>query len=309
LAALSSGYEVPGQTQTTGNLAGVLIDLHTHSNASDGTDSPRGLIAKAITRGLDVIALTDHDTVAGWEEAERAIHELPGGDRLRLALGAEISCQDEDGVSIHMLGLLFDRTHPELSAELAKTRENRLTRMERIIERLNGAGIEITLDEVYAQKRDDATLGRPHLADALVARGHVASRDEAFQTFLHNGSKFYINHYSPSPFDAIRLIKAAGGVAVIAHPLASARGRIMRRELLEALIESGLDGIEVDHRDHNESERAELLRLARANELIVTGSSDFHGTGKLNQLAEFTTDPREWERLEAKANERRVVVR
>jgi len=287
----------------------VLIDLHTHSNASDGTDSPRQLIEKAIARGLSVIALTDHDTIAGWDEAERALQELSDGTKLQLVLGSEISCQDEDGVSIHMLGLLFDRNHQGLIAELAKTRENRQTRMERIIGRLNEAGIEITLAEVYAQKRDDATLGRPHLADALVARGHVANRDEAFQTFLHNGSKFYINHYSPSPFEAISLIKAAGGVAVIAHPLASSRGRVMRRDLLEALIEAGLDGIEVDHRDHNESERAELLRLARANELVVTGSSDFHGTGKLNQLAEFTTDPREWERLESKANERRVVRR
>lgn len=287
----------------------VLIDLHTHSNASDGTDSPQELIDHAISRGLDVVALTDHDTVAGWEEAKLALIDHQSDTDLELVLGAEISCQDEDGISIHMLGLLFDAQSQPLIAELEKTRDNRLTRMERIVDRLNAAGIEITLDEVYAQKRDDATLGRPHLADALVARGHVTSREEAFNIFLHNNSKYYINHYSPSPFEAIRLIKEAGGVAVIAHPLASSRGRIMKRELLHRLIESGLDGIEVDHRDHNDEERGELLRLAIENNLVVTGSSDYHGTGKMNRMAEFTTHPEQWERLESLADKRRVIRR
>lgn len=287
----------------------MLIDLHTHSTASDGTDAPRALIDKAISRGLDVIALTDHDTVAGWHEATTALLEHPTDTDLQLVLGAEISCQDEDGVSIHMLGLLFDPTYQPLLEELEKTRDNRLTRMERIVERLNGAGIEITLEEVHAQKSDEATLGRPHLADALVARGHVASREEAFNLYLHNNSKYYINHYSPSPFDAIRLIKEAGGVCIIAHPLATSRGRAMKRELLDRLIKSGLDGIEVDHRDHSEAERGELLRLAIENDLIVTGSSDYHGTGKMNQLGEFATHPLQWERLESMARDRRVITR
>jgi predicted metal-dependent phosphoesterase TrpH len=185
--------------------------------------------------------------------------------------------------------------------------------MERIITRLNEAGIDITLEEVNAQRKGDATLGRPHLADALVARGHVASRDEAFAALLHNKSKFYINHYSPSPVETIKLIKAAGGVAVIAHPLASQRGRTISLDLFESLISAGLDGIEVDHRDHSESEKSELLRFAIENELIVTGSSDYHGTGKLNQLAEYTTHPRQWEALEARAfsasGTRRVIQR
>jgi predicted metal-dependent phosphoesterase TrpH len=228
---------------------------------------------------------------------------------MELVLGSEVSCQDDDGTSIHMLGLLFDPKYEPLIAEFEKTREHRVTRMSRIITRLNEAGIDITIDEVYAQKRDDATLGRPHLADALVAKGHVASRDEAFKIFLHNGSKFYINHYSPSPEMAIRLIKEAGGVAIIAHPLASRSGRKIKPETLMKLIESGLDGIEVDHRDHSDTERSELLRLAIEHDLVVTGSSDYHGTGKLNQLAEFTTNPQQWERLEAKANARRVVKR
>lgn len=287
----------------------MLIDLHTHSNASDGTDSPSELIDKAISKGLDVIALTDHDTVGGWDEATAALKNHESNSKLELVLGSEVSCQGEDGTSIHMLGLLFDPGYTPLISEFEKTRENRVTRMSRIISRLNEAGIEITIEEVNAQKRGDATLGRPHLADALVARGHVASREEAFNIFLHNGSKFYINHYSPSPEVAIRLIKEAGGVAVIAHPLASRSGRKIDLGTLNQLIQAGLDGIEVDHRDHNEMERSELMRLAIEHNLVVTGSSDYHGTGKMNQLAEFTTHPEQWERLEARAKVRRVVSR
>jgi predicted metal-dependent phosphoesterase TrpH len=263
----------------------MLIDLHTHSNASDGTDTPAQLIDKAINKGLDVIALTDHDTTRGWEEATQALLHHPSQSQMQLVLGSEISCQDENGISIHMLGLLFDPTFTPL------------------------IGIDITIEEVHAQRKGDATLGRPHLADALVARGHVASREEAFAALLHNKSKYYINHYSPSPVDAIKLIKAAGGVAVIAHPLASQRGRTISMDLFDQLIVAGLDGVEVDHRDHSEIEKSELLRLAIERDLIITGSSDYHGTGKLNQLAEYTTHPRQWEALEARAKSRRVVQR
>jgi len=286
----------------------MLIDLHTHSNASDGTDSPRDLIAKASQRGLDVVALTDHDTIAGWDEAIIALGEIQRAKPLSLVLGAEISCQDENGISIHILGLLFDGKNQKLQAELAKTRENRLTRMERIIARLNEAGIDISLADVHAQKRDDATLGRPHLADALVAKGYVSNRDEAFAELLHNRSRFYINHYSPSPANAISLIKAAGGVSVIAHPLASQRGRTIPIESLDSMIEAGLDGIEVHHRDHSNEEVEQLTRFARERKMIVTGSSDYHGTGKLNQLAEFTTNPEQWSALEERATDRRVMT-
>ena len=291
----------------------MLIDLHTHTNASDGTDSPSELIDRAINRGINILALTDHDTTRGWSEASSALLNHSSQSSMKLVVGAEISCQDENGISIHMLGLLFDPDYQPLYEVLERTRENRHSRMERIIARLNEAGIDITLEEVNAQRKGDATLGRPHLADALVARGHVASRDEAFAALLHNKSKFYINHYSPSPVETIKLIKAAGGVAVIAHPLASQRGRTISMDLFESLISAGLDGIEVDHRDHSESEKSELLRFAIENELIVTGSSDYHGTGKLNQLAEYTTHPRQWEALEARAlsvsGTRRVIQR
>ena len=275
----------------------MVIDLHTHSTASDGTDSPTQLIEKAVSKKIDVLALTDHDTTRGWSEASEALRSHPSQSSLQLILGAEISCQDSEGVSIHMLGYMFDPEYQPLWEVLEQTRENRLSRMERIIARLNEAGIDITIEDVHAQREGDATLGRPHLADALVARGHVASRDDAFAALLHNKSKFYVNHYSPSPADVIRLIKSAGGVAVIAHPLASQRGRTIKVELLNQLVEAGLDGIEIYHRDHSEEEKVQLLNIARENALIVTGSSDYHGTGKQNQLAEFTTHPQQWEAL------------
>jgi len=272
----------------------MLIDLHTHSTSSDGTDSPTELVNRAISRKIDVLALTDHDTTRGWDEARHSLLSHPSQTSMQLVQGAEISCQDAEGISIHMLGYMFDTEFQPLLEVLERTRENRVSRMERIIARLNEAGIEISLEDVHAQRKGDATLGRPHLADALVARGHVASRDEAFAALLHNKSKFYINHYSPSPTEVIRLIKSAGGVAVIAHPLASQRGRTIKIELMEQLVEAGLDGIEIYHRDHSDDEKVQLLQIAKENDLIVTGSSDYHGTGKRNQLAEFTTHPQQW---------------
>jgi len=286
----------------------VLIDLHTHSNASDGTDSPSELVAKARLRGLGVIALTDHDTIHGWNEAKSELQRVEQkSDPLQLVLGAEVSCQNSDGISIHILALLFDGENKPLVDEMNKTRENRLTRMEKIIARLNGAGIEISMSEVHAQRQGEATLGRPHLADALIAKGYFQSRDEVFAALLHNRSKYYVSHYSPSPELAIRLIKEAGGVAVIAHPLASHRGRVIPLPSLDQMVNAGLDGIEVDHRDHSQEERVTLKNFARERNLIITGSSDYHGDGKLNQLAEFTTHPEQWEALRARANKDRVV--
>lgn len=287
----------------------MLIDLHTHSNASDGTDSPAQLVDKAITRGIDILALTDHDTTHGWIEAERALLEHPSHSAMKLVCGAEISCQDESGISIHILGLLFDDTNSDLISVLERTRENRVARMGRIIARLNEAGIDISIEDVQAQLREGATLGRPHLADALVAKGMVASRDEAFAELLHNRSKFYISHYSPSPTEAISLIKGAGGVAVIAHPLATSRGRTIDIDAIDAMVVAGLDGIEVGHRDHSEDERAALFRFAIERKLVVTGSSDYHGSGKENRLAEFTTHPEQWEALQERARGKEVISR
>jgi predicted metal-dependent phosphoesterase TrpH len=282
-----------------------VIDLHTHTNISDGTDSPSELIQKAIDADLEIIAITDHDSTAGIAEAITKIKSQ--NSNIKLVPGAEISCQTEHGTSVHILGLLFDLENIQLQNAMANTRENRIGRMEKILARLRGAGIKIEMSDVLEQLADGATLGRPHLADALVKKGYFSSRDDVFAQILHNKSKYYVSHYSPTPVEAVSMIKAAGGVAVIAHPLADRRGQVIDPFDFKQLVDAGLDGIEVYHRDNNEAEQDQLIEFARKNQLAVTGSSDYHGNGKLNKLAEFVTAPEEWVRLEARANARRVI--
>jgi predicted metal-dependent phosphoesterase TrpH len=279
-----------------------MIDLHTHTTFSDGTDTPTQLINKALAAGITTIALTDHDSISGWQEATTALR--PG---ICLVPGAEVSCQTLDGISVHILGLLFDSSNTELIDTLEKTRENRFGRMEKIIAKINEAGIEISMSEVLEQLSDGATLGRPHLADALIKKGVVASREEAFTQMLHNHSKYYVSHYSPTPEAVIKLIKDAGGVSVIAHPMASHRGRTISLDTFGSLIQAGLDGIEVDHRDHSAEEKTQLISLAKESKLVMTGASDYHGNGKLNLLGEYTTEPVQCQKLEERANARRVL--
>ena len=280
-----------------------MIDLHTHTTCSDGTDSPRELVNKAIVQGLQVLGISDHDTTAGWEEATQTLR-----GSLQLALGAEISCLTHDGISVHMLGMLFDPKHAEMQQVLEETRDGRLPRMRKMIEKMREEGMEISIEDVEKAMPAGATMGRPHLADALVAKKIVKSRDEAFIDLLHNDSRFYVSHAAPTPAEAIALIRRAGGVAVIAHPFASHRGQILQSEDFAELVAAGLNGIEVDHRDQNPDERAMLRVIARELDLVVTGSSDYHGTGKLNSLAENHTHREQWEKLEAQANARRVVT-
>ena len=279
-----------------------MIDLHTHTNCSDGTDSPRELVNKAIVQGLEVLGLTDHDTTSGWQEATETLR-----GSLKLVLGSEISCLTNDGVSVHMLGLLFDPEHEEMQRVLEETRDGRLPRMRKMIEKMRAEGMDISLEDVELAMPPGATMGRPHLADALVAKKIVKSRDEAFVDLLHNESRFYVSHAAPTPVEAIALIRRAGGVAVIAHPFASLRGHILKVQDFSELVAAGLNGIEVDHRDQNPDERAMLRTIAHELDLVVTGSSDYHGTGKLNSLAENHTHREQWEKLESQANARRVV--
>ena len=279
-----------------------MIDLHTHTNCSDGTDSPRELVNKAIVQGLEVLGISDHDTTSGWKEATESLRGT-----LKLALGAEISCLTTDGVSVHMLGLLFDSEHQEMQQVLEETRDGRLPRMRKMIEKMRAEGMDISMEDVEQAMPAGATMGRPHLADALVAKKIVKSRDEAFVDLLHNESRFYVSHAAPTPVDAIALIRRAGGVAVIAHPFASHRGQILKPEDFSQLVAAGLNGIEVDHRDQNPDERAMLRTIAHELDLVITGSSDYHGTGKLNSLAENHTHREQWEKLESQSNARRVV--
>ena len=279
-----------------------MIDLHTHTNNSDGTDSPRELVNKAISLGMSVLGVTDHDTTGGWQEAIQTVR-----GNISLALGSEVSCLTDDGISVHMLGLLFDGEHKEMQTMLEETRDGRLPRMRKMIEKMRAAGIEISMDDVEAARPPGATLGRPHLADALVNKGIIKSRDEAFQGMLNNDSVFYVSHAAPTPVEAIRMIAQAGGVSVIAHPFASLRGQILQASDFADLVAAGLHGIEVDHRDQNPDERAMLRNIANELGLVITGASDYHGSGKLNSLGEFLTAPAQWEKLESLADQRRVV--
>ena len=279
-----------------------MIDLHTHTTASDGTDSPFALINKALSAGITTLAITDHDTTSGWSEAVQALRPP-----MSLVLGAEISTLTTEGISVHMLGLLFDGEDAEMQKMLAESRDTRMPRMRKMIELLAADGISITMEDVMAAAPDGATVGRPHLADALVANGVVATRDEAFIDLLHNDSKYYVTHAAPTPESAIDCIKRAGGVSVIAHPFASRRGETISEDSFSSLVKAGLNGIEVNHRDHSADERKQLIEIADQLNLIKTGSSDYHGNGKLNALGENLTDPAQWERLESLANQRRVV--
>lgn len=280
-----------------------MIDLHTHTTASDGTDTPFALVNKALSAGITVLGITDHDSTAGWAEAISAARKP-----ISLVLGAEISTLTIEGVSVHMLGLLFDGENEQMQTMLSEARDTRIPRMRKMIELLQADGYSITMEDVIKTKPEGATLGRPHLADALVMNAIVKSRDEAFENLLHNESKYYVTHATPTPEVAIQTIKAAGGVSIIAHPMASRRGDVISTSTFSNLVDAGLNGIEVDHRDQTAAERVELRKVAVDLDLVVTGASDYHGLGKLNSLGENLTDPAQWERLESLASHRRVVT-
>ncbi|MFI1155703.1 PHP domain-containing protein [Streptomyces sioyaensis] len=263
----------------------MRIDLHTHSTASDGTDTPAELVRHAAAAGLDVVALTDHDTVGGHAEARAA---LPAG--LTLVTGAELSCRI-DGVSLHLLAYLFDPEEPELARERELVRDDRVPRAQGMVAKLRDLGVPITWEQV-ARIAGDGAVGRPHLATALVELGVVPSVSDAFTSeWLANNGRAYVDKHELDPFDAIRLVKAAGGVTVFAHPLAVKRGSCVPESVIAELAASGLDGIEADHMDHDAPTRARLHGMAADLGLLATGSSDYHGSRKTCRLGEYTTDP------------------
>nr|WP_269437192.1 MULTISPECIES: PHP domain-containing protein [Arthrobacter] len=267
--------------------------MHTHSNVSDGTEAPGAVMAAARAAGLDVVALTDHDSTAGWAEAAEAAATLG----VTLVPGMEVSCRTADGISVHVLSYLHDPSHPGLRKEIAKSRSARVSRAEQMVERLS-EDYPISWQDVEEQVAPGATIGRPHIADALVAVGVVPTRSAAFAGILTGRSKYFVAHYAPDPAVAVELIRAAGGVPVFAHPEASARGRVVGEETYHQMIDAGLAGVEIEHRDNPEAGREYLRRLAAEHSLLVTGSSDYHGTGKPNLLGENLTAPEVFERIE-----------
>ncbi|MGB3441727.1 MAG: PHP domain-containing protein [Actinophytocola sp.] len=268
----------------------MRIDLHTHSTASDGTDTPAQLVANAAAVGLTALAITDHDTTAGWEEAHGA---LPPG--LRLVRGAELSCVSPDGrgghCTVHLLAYLFDPAAEAVVREYARARAERRERLARIADLMAADGFPVDAASLMAAVPESATAGRPHLAMALMRAGVVSSVDEAFSRFLNDRGRYYLPSSRTPIEESIEMIERAGGVTVLAHAFAAHRGPTVTAEVIKELAGVGLGGVEVDHPDHDDDARKRLRRLADEMDLIVTGSSDYHGTNKVIRLGQETTAP------------------
>jgi 3',5'-nucleoside bisphosphate phosphatase len=272
----------------------MRIDLHTHSSVSDGTDTPEELVRKAAAAGLDVVALTDHDTFNGLNAA------VAEGQRIGVQVlrGMELSCS-RGGDSVHLLAYGANPLNADLIAELALVRGGRKGRLAGVLMKLAELGVPVSEAEVMAQVGDSPSVGRPHIADAMIKAGHVRDREEAFDRFLAEGGPAHVQRYAIELERGIDLVHAAGGVAVIGHPWGRGREHVLPPALLSALAaEHGLDGVEVDHQDHDASTRAQLRTLAAELGLLVTGSSDYHGTGKLDHdLGCNTTAPEVYDDL------------
>ena len=269
----------------------MRIDLHTHSTVSDGTESPSEVMRAAAAAGLDVVALTDHDSTAGLPEAS----EMAGALGISFVPGIEVSCRRE-GVSIHLLAYWPEPGHGDVAAMLATTRSARVRRAQEIVRRL-AVDYPVSWERVLEYADSAETVGRPHIADAMVGSGIFASRDEAFATALGNNAAYFVPHYAPDVLDAIRRLRKAGAVPVFAHPGADGRGRVVPTKVIEEMAAAGLVGLEVDHRDHSQTQRERLAALAERLGLVPTGSSDYHGEGKPNRLGECLTSEESLRRL------------
>jgi hypothetical protein len=285
----------------------MRIDLHTHSTVSDGTDTPAELVANAARVGLDVVALTDHDTTGGWNAAADA---LPSG--LTLVRGAELSCLSDDGrggtCTVHLLGYLYDPQAPAIVAEQSRLRAERRVRLEKMARRMADDGFPIDPDALMASLPPESSVGRPHLARALVTAGVVQTVDEAFELFLTTGKRYHLARSDTPVRRAIQMIADAGGVTVLAHAFARLRGPVVTAEVIADLARSGLTGLEADHPDHDAPTRAELRGIAADLDLLVTGSSDYHGVNKFIDIGQETTDPEMFQQLVARTNGAELVV-
>lgn len=268
------------------------IDLHAHTSVSDGTETPAELVAAAVDAGLDVVAITDHDATSGWSEA----FEAARGTGVTVVPGLELSTQ-LDYASVHVLGYLVDPADAGLVEETERIRAERLHRARSMVDRIAVDYPRLSWDRVREHTTPDATVGRPHIADALVTLGYVPDRTAAFQSILHWRSGYYRPHDAPPPIVGVRLIVAAGGVPVIAHPGARGPLRVLDDTRMRELVDAGLAGLEIAHRDNPVGSRERLAALAERYGLLTTGSSDYHGAGKPNRLGENTTDPEVYARI------------
>ena len=273
----------------------MRIDLHSHSTASDGTDPPAEVVRRAGQAGLDVLALTDHDTLAGHAAARQA---LPPG--LTLVTGMELSCRLE-GHSVHMLAYgLAAAEGSELAAECAAIVAGRRSRARHMVDRLRELGVDISWPQVEALA-EGGVVGRPHVARAMVAAGAISRPEQAFTPeWIGAGGRAYVSRYALDPVRAIGLIAEAGGAAVLAHPGALSRGWKIPGETISALAAAGLAGLEVQHPDHDQAERSRLDALAADLDLVPTGGSDDHGSLTGYRLGRETCAPACYERLTAR---------
>lgn len=271
----------------------MTIDLHTHSRVSDGTAAPRDLVHAAKAAGLDVVALTDHDTTLGWDEAASAAAEVG----IALVRGIEISTRFR-GAGVHLLAYLPDAADPALQAELARIVQGREDRVPTMLARLRELGIPATEEALAASAGDSEITGRPHVADLLVRLGVVRDRDQAFADYLSEGGPAFVDRYAADLLEMISLVRGAGGVPVIAHPWGRGSAHVLDEPAIVVLKEAGLAGLEVDHLDHDPHTRDRLRAIAGRLDLVVTGASDHHGTGKTgHDLGCETTAPAELERI------------
>ena len=271
------------------------IDLHSHSTASDGTDPPAEVMRRARAAGLDVIALTDHDTLAGHAEARGA---LPPG--LALVPGMELSCR-LDGHSVHLLAYHVDPAHAGLAEQLHAITTDRLRRARDMVGKLRELGVDITWERVAAIA-GDGVVARPHIASAMVAAGAIARPDQAFTPeWIGPGGRAYVSRYALDAEDAVRLVSSAGGVSVLAHPGVPQGGWKIGDEAVARLAAAGLAGLEVAHPDHDDAERIRLAALAATLGLVSSGGSDDHGSLTGHRLGCETIAPGEYERLVSRA--------
>jgi predicted metal-dependent phosphoesterase TrpH len=289
----------------------MKIDLHAHSNCSDGKESVEEVFRQAKLAGVDVLALTDHDTTHGWPLAAAAasaegIGFVPG---IEVTTRAHVYSPSGElhKFGVHMLAYLPDPNHEELQQVLSESVTSREVRLRAIVEKI-GADYDLDWSDVEMFLADGATFGRPAVADAMVHRGHFNNRDAVFAEVWPNGvDRYYVpNRGVPDTVESIRLIRRAGGVPIIAHPLSRGKGpevgQVMPRQHFEEMIAAGLAGFEVDHRDVPPHAQKWLREMAAEFDLIVTGSSDYHGlTGKKNRLGENTTSPEMLERVVAQS--------
>ncbi|MDV6013877.1 PHP domain-containing protein [Haloechinothrix sp. LS1_15] len=268
----------------------LRIDLHAHSTCSDGTDTPSELLHAAAAAGLDVVALTDHDTTAGWEAARASV---PAG--LTLVPGMEWSCawhhRTGRAVSVHLLAYLFDPSADAMLAEQRRLRTERRRRLHTMAARMTDDGLPVDPERLLTQLDADLPVGRPHLARVLVDAGVATSIDDAFARYLTSSRRYYVPREDTPVEQAIEMVAAAGGVSVLAHPFAYRRGPTIDADAITGLAALGLTGIEVDHPDHDGEARQELRALAAKHDLLVTGSSDYHGANKPIPIGAETTDP------------------